>query len=114
MIEQLEKNSTASWSAASRNLPHDAVLRRPGKIFHPRWQEHFYRFGIELAQKPGHLDSFCDGSASYCAPQVLQSFFAKISGQIGYMLGIFSQAAAVKPHGELLHRCLREHLQNIG
>ncbi len=114
MIEQLEKNPATSRSAARRYLPHDAVLRRPGKIFHARRQEHFHRFGIQLAQKPGHLDGFGDGPASHGAPQVLQSLFAEIGGQVGDMLGIFSQAAAVEPHGELLHGRLRKHFQNVG
>src|SRR4029077_5883976 len=40
--------------------------------------------------------------------------FAKIGGQIGYMLSIFPQTAAVEPRGKLLHRRLWKHLQNIG
>jgi hypothetical protein len=52
-------------------------------------------------------------TASQSASQVLQSFFAKIGGQVGYMLGIFPQTATVKAHGKLLHCRLRQHFQNV-
>ena len=70
--------------------------------------------GSSLLKKPGHFDGFGDRAASHSAAQVLQSFFAKIGGQVGNVLGVFAQTAAVEPHGKLLHRRLRKHFQNVG
>ncbi len=110
VIEQLEQNVATPGPSTGGNLPHHAILRGPRKIFHPARQKYHHRFRIEPTQQPGHLHGFNDWSASYRAPEILDTLFAQVGRQIRHMFGIIPQAAAIEARREMLHSRLRQHL----
>ena len=114
MIEQLQQDVAPAGRSTGGNLPHDAVLRGPGKIFHPAGQKYHDRLRIEPAQQPGHLHGFGDRPAAHRTPEILNSLFAHIGRQIGHMLGIIAQTTTIETRRELLHGRLREQSKNIG
>ena len=113
MVEQFEQDLAPSRRAARRHLPDHAVLRSPWKILYPVGQKNHDRLRVEFAQQPGHLHGFRNGPSAHCASQVLQGLFAEISSQIGNMLGVIAQAAAIETRSQLLHGGLRQLPQNV-
>ena len=113
MIEQFKQDLAPSRHAAARNLANHAILRGPRKVLDSSRQINHDRLRIELAQQAGHFHGFRDGPAANRAAQVLQGFFPEIAGQIGYVLGIVAQAAAIEARRQLFHRRLRQEFQNI-
>src|SRR5712692_6915368 len=114
VIEDLQQDVAPSRSATGGNLPHHAVLCGARKILHSTRQKYHDRFRIQPAEQPSHFPGFDDWPAADSASKILNGSFAQVGGQIGHMLRIVAQTAAIETRREMLHGGLRQQFQNIG